>query len=448
MAMRVSSHRLVAGAALGALSLMVSANAAHAVPAFAVQTGRPCQACHVGGFGPQLTPFGRAFKMNGYTARTVKWNVPLSAMAVASYTHTATDQPPPPAKDFAVNDNLAIDQISLFVAGGLGDHFGAFVQTTYDGVAHAFHWDNLDLRAVAKAKFHDHDLLFGASVNNAPTVQDTWNTLGAWGYPYTSSTLAPGAPAAPLISGAFAQTSLGVTGYVLIDEAVYIEAGGYQSPGATMLTRLGVDPTSPGSISGTAPYVRVAYQKDFGDQNFQLGGFYFGANIYPGLDRTTGQTDRYTDFGLDGSYQYFGGHSDVFTLNARYTTEKQHLDASAPLGLVANPRNTLEEFRVDGSYYWRNRLGASVQLFNTWGSSDPVLYSNPTAKPDTTGLMFQIDGTPWGAGTSPLGPRFNARIGLQYTAYLKYAGAGENYDGAGRSAGANNTLRLFTWIAY
>jgi hypothetical protein len=41
--------------------------AAHAVPAFAVQTGQPCTACHIGAFGPQLTPFGRAFKIGGYT---------------------------------------------------------------------------------------------------------------------------------------------------------------------------------------------------------------------------------------------------------------------------------------------------------------------------------------------------------------------------------------------
>ena len=53
---------------------------ASAVPAFTDQTGQPCQACHVGGFGPQLTPFGREFKLGGYTMR-VKGNLPLAAMA-------------------------------------------------------------------------------------------------------------------------------------------------------------------------------------------------------------------------------------------------------------------------------------------------------------------------------------------------------------------------------
>jgi hypothetical protein len=45
------------------------ANRANAVPAFAVQTRQPCSSCHIGGFGPQLTPFGRQFKLEGYTLR-------------------------------------------------------------------------------------------------------------------------------------------------------------------------------------------------------------------------------------------------------------------------------------------------------------------------------------------------------------------------------------------
>jgi hypothetical protein len=36
-----------------------------ALPSFAVQTGQPCAACHVGAFGPQLKPYGRDFKLHG-----------------------------------------------------------------------------------------------------------------------------------------------------------------------------------------------------------------------------------------------------------------------------------------------------------------------------------------------------------------------------------------------
>src|SRR5580704_5005822 len=40
---------------------------AYALPSFARQTGQRCAACHVGGNWPQLTPWGRFFKLAGYT---------------------------------------------------------------------------------------------------------------------------------------------------------------------------------------------------------------------------------------------------------------------------------------------------------------------------------------------------------------------------------------------
>jgi hypothetical protein len=53
-AFRRYAQRLAAMAIL-AFVLLVMAEPARAVPSFAAQTGEPCSACHVGGFGPQLT---------------------------------------------------------------------------------------------------------------------------------------------------------------------------------------------------------------------------------------------------------------------------------------------------------------------------------------------------------------------------------------------------------
>src|SRR5258708_38811108 len=97
-----------------------------ALPAFAEQTGQPRSTCHIGGFGPQLTPFGRQFKLNGYTLHNREFAVPLSAMAELSFVHSAKDQAAPPAPHYATNDNATIDQISLFAAGRLADNAGAF----------------------------------------------------------------------------------------------------------------------------------------------------------------------------------------------------------------------------------------------------------------------------------------------------------------------------------
>ncbi|MGA8197877.1 MAG: hypothetical protein WB902_31445, partial [Acetobacteraceae bacterium] len=78
------------------LMLMVAAflllcRPALAVPNFASQTGQPCTACHIGGYGPQLTPLGRAFKIGGYTqsgGEGLAASIPLSAMVLTSFTHT------------------------------------------------------------------------------------------------------------------------------------------------------------------------------------------------------------------------------------------------------------------------------------------------------------------------------------------------------------------------
>src|ERR1017187_2672663 len=74
---------------------------ASALPAFADQTGQRCGACHIGGLGPQLTPFGREFKLGGYTLRKGPgFTMPLAAMVVASYVQTQKDQDSPPAPHY------------------------------------------------------------------------------------------------------------------------------------------------------------------------------------------------------------------------------------------------------------------------------------------------------------------------------------------------------------
>src|ERR1700722_10741772 len=46
--------------------LPVTAGPAEALPSYARQTGQPCATCHTA--FPELTPYGRRFKIGGYTA--------------------------------------------------------------------------------------------------------------------------------------------------------------------------------------------------------------------------------------------------------------------------------------------------------------------------------------------------------------------------------------------
>ena len=442
------SAAALAWIALAAGPIDFASTPASALPAYAEQTGQRCAVCHVGGLGPQLTAFGRNFKLNGYTARAgSNFTLPVSAMAVASFVNTEKDQSSPPAPHYDTNNNATLDETSLFIAGGFGDHFGAFSQFTYDGVGRAFGWDNLDLRAVDHVNIAGSDVLVGLDLNNNPGIQDSWNSLPAWGFPYTSSDLAPGPAAATLLDGGFEMAVVGTTAYAKWENGLYTEAGAYFTPGQHFLSALGAD-EGPGQMNGVAPYVRFAYQKDYGDHNFEIGAFGFFPDFYPDGDRSTGKSDSYTDLGVDGSLQFNGADGDLYTMNARYTHEQQDLTATHLLGGAARTSNTLNDFRIDGSYYWHNKIGATVQVFDTWGSSDPLLYAdNRTFAPDSQGVRFQIDATPWGDDVSPLGPRFNVRVGVQYTLYTKFDGASTNFDGAGRDASDNNTLRIFTWFA-
>ena len=441
----------LSGLLLFGTAALLSSRSANAVPAFAQQTGQPCKSCHVGGFGPELTPFGREFKLGGYTLRAHS-SVPLAAMAIASFTRSAKAQNPPP-EHLGRNDNLTLDEAAMFVAGGAGQHFGGFAEITYEGIDRHFTWDNLDLRAVTTGKLFGKDATFGISTNNSPTVQDAWNTLPAWGFPFTDTETTPTPDAAPLIDDSLAQNVLGLTAYTWIDHKIYLEGGGYSSPGARTLRFLGSDPTDPGSIHGIAPYARVAYQTKFAGGTFELGANLLKAQLFPGRDRSSGFTDRYTDWGLDSSWQTAVGSADGFSLNVRYERERADLRASCALDLIGDGtsigcgRYRLNEWRAAARYTLRDRLGITVSPFSITGSRNANVFGD-SGKPDSNGLMGQIDYTLWPGGASPLGPLVNARVGVQYTLYGKFNVRRHNFDGAGADAADNNVLRLFSWIAF
>ncbi|MGO9869484.1 MAG: hypothetical protein ACLPJY_17720, partial [Rhodomicrobium sp.] len=55
-----------AGLFILAAGAILQPRSASAVPAYARQTGQPCSTCHT--MWPELTPFGRQFKLMGYTS--------------------------------------------------------------------------------------------------------------------------------------------------------------------------------------------------------------------------------------------------------------------------------------------------------------------------------------------------------------------------------------------
>ena len=120
---------------------------AHAIPAFSRQTGLSCAACHVGAFGPQLTPLGREFKLKGYMLKSGGgFNPKISAQVLESFLHTQKDQATPPAPGFNTNNNWELQTVDMYLAGPISDHMGLFTLASYSQNGHTVGWDMTDLR--------------------------------------------------------------------------------------------------------------------------------------------------------------------------------------------------------------------------------------------------------------------------------------------------------------
>jgi uncharacterized protein GlcG (DUF336 family) len=84
---------LVSAATLAAVLLIgLFPRRAVSLPLYARQTGRPCATCHTAFW--ELTPFGRRFKLGGYTLGGGDWSGPPFAVTLQpGYTHIEVGQP-------------------------------------------------------------------------------------------------------------------------------------------------------------------------------------------------------------------------------------------------------------------------------------------------------------------------------------------------------------------
>ncbi len=457
---------------VSAVVLLVPRRPAQAVPDFASQTGLPCTACHIGGFGPQLTPTGTAFKVGGYTqggGQGLQANIPLSAMAIGSFTHTSQDLPADAVPHhYNDNNNPAWDALSVFIAGRVTDNTGGFIQLTYSNISNSQHVDNTDLRPYTTVvTAFGNDLRLGLSVNNNPTVQDPYNSTFAWGYPYLASGLAPTPAANPILVSAFAGNSIGITAYGWYDQHLYVEVGGYETMGPSLLSGFG-EALTVGASQNIMPYVRAVYGWNWGNNAAWLGGIYMSSNVNPAVSAfdSTGDFGRdfYADYGVDFGYQFLGTGRHIATVQGIYVYENQNLTSTTTQFNNANGTafasgSSLNQFRINASYWFENTYGITFGWQKTWGPANPVVYLSPAfggsdvtgsanSKPNSNAFIFEADWVPFGKDTSLWRPFLNLKVGLQYVAYTQFNGGSTNYDGFGRNASDNNTLYMFAWLAF
>ncbi|HZS81426.1 MAG TPA: hypothetical protein VFA50_01040 [Stellaceae bacterium] len=416
------------------------------MPSYARQTGQECAACH-NGF-PELTPYGRLFKLNGYTfgGGTSEYP-PVAAMLVPSFTHTQAGQPGGAAPHFGANNNFTATGSLFYWAGAITRNIGSFTQATYDYTTRRFSWDNTDLRFADTTSVLGRELVFGASLNNNPTVSDIWNSTPAFGFPFLSSELAPTPAAKTLIEGGLAQKVVGATAYGYWGRLVYAEAGLYRGLSVRSLTTLGIDSTGTDAIKNVAPYWRLAVEPKWGQSSLELGTFGLAVNRIPGRVREFG-TDHIVDVGIDSQYQFLGAR-DSFSVQARWIAENDNFTASQATGGTTNSRDHLRSWNAKATYYYDQTYGLTLGYFNIAGSDDPALYTGSAAgSPNSRGWIGELDYIPFNHGGPSFWPWLNVKLGLQYVYYERFNGGQVNFDGAGRNAHDNNTIFAFAWIAF
>jgi hypothetical protein len=413
---------------------------------------------------PELTPLGRVFKLNGYTMAgkptvtspgtgregglNILESFPLSVLFDASFTSLKSPQPVAQSGGAAASSQNGSfefpQQASLFLAGAWATHLGSFVQVTYTSQGDHFTWDNSDIRYANATKLAGKDLAFGLDLNNNPTLEDLWNSTPAWGFPWGSSDWAPGPTAGALINGGLAQDVAGVGAYAMWDNHIYIDAATYRS------AHIGAPLPNTGAgqainIRGVAPYWRLAFQENKGNNNLMVGTYGMYVKTTPlGI---SGLEDVYTDWAFDFQYDRVipQFHNDVLSLRGTYIRENSSLNNSAAGGSASPGAHHLNAAQANAEYHFGNKYAATVGWFNVNGTSDPLLY------PAGTVVSGNFNGDPRSNGyiaNFSWWPVQNVGLTVQYTGYTSFNGAGTNYDGFGRNAGANNTVYLLARFVF
>lgn len=465
------------------LALTVAGNV-QAVPLYARQTGQQCMACHVS--FPELTSYGRMFKLTGYTIGE-RTNIPLSAMAIVSDSvikNQGTDagnisgQYPKAGKP-------AFESGSVFYGGKITDHFGIFGQWTFNNMqpitdpnTNAVRFtrhsniDNTDLRYSNRFTAFDREVIYGFTLNNNPTSQDVFNSTPAFGFPFQASRTAAawnvnqggtGVNVPPVTTQmeALGQQVAGPGAYVYINRHLYAEFAAYRTANkALSIFSAGINPATAVSLKGYSPYWRLAYSHDWAENSVSVGTYGMINRVNTNNIDPNSPTDKFTDIGIDAQYQ-FVGDPHTFTTQVNMIREKQDWDVLTHVGVNRdNPTSRLNTFRAKATYYYQRKYGVTGSYFASRTSSDCLQYSNATitcnAGGGTAGAGANLTDRNNSAGyVLELNylPLQNVRVALQYTMFTKVQGLSGNYalapDGTTlRSPRDNNLFYLYTWFAF
>jgi len=471
---------------LGVASLAVSLDAS-AIPVFARQTGFKCVACHVGGEYPQLTSLGRYFKLTGYTQGDAKdfWNLttnidrsPFAVWLQAARqwtTNNSTD-----INAGGTGSRFDAQTLSLFAGGKITDNIGLFTQwtagkdtvnNTNSGATWGVSIDNTELRYADHFITGSHDVVVGAYANNRITMSDVWNTQENWtsdwiGYFNGTGSNWPSsiAPTTFLQSGSTSQNLVGLGTYVFLDKTWYAELALYKGTSHGPLSFLTEGDGVGSPLLEASPYIRLAYNKEWGPHSFELGAHGLVARAHNGdvnadpssgsaISSWAGSINTYRDVGFDAQYQYvLDPH--YFAAHFRFTHESSSIASDQVGSAATNYTNNLNETAADLTYIYQAKYGAMLFYRGASGSSDQNLFNNALSGGTLNSVNGNLD---WQSWTPSIfwAPWQNVRVGYMYTFYTKLAGAGSNNGNiTGVNSGSTfgphdfNTSMLYTSIIY
>ena len=367
------------------LTLIVLPWRANAVPSYTRQTGQPCTACNMN--YPELTSFGRAFKLGGYTLCTGESTFPPpSAVVQTAFTHTEAPQP-----------------------GGATPHFGP------------------------------------------PTVEDIYNTTMAVSFPFASAGLAPRPAAMTLLdnlpfhvggAGAYAMWNTPIYGAITLYKSFPHDFQRFA--GINTSTEPEIDSVAPywrlawqrewdehsveagtfGMFANTFPNrIHGAATDRFVDLGFdaqyQFRGDPHSASFRSSWIHEYQRLDASRALGLAANSS---NTLDTFKLKTSYLYQDTY-------------GATVAYFCTSGS--------ADTGLF-----APAPITGSANGKPNSNGWIFELDWLPFVHSPLEFAPWAQTKLSLQYVAYNKFNGGSHNYDGIGRNASDNNTVFLLAWFAF
>jgi iron:rusticyanin reductase len=401
---------------------LILPHSASAVPSFARQTGLACDTCHT--VFPHLTPFGRDFKLHGYTydyselikaVREIEKNeakeergipnlvinkIPMLSVRIVSMFNEQVGGSSVPSGKVTAGQGLvsAVDEgysdesivhivraSSLFVAGEVAPNIGTFLEFTgpNDTGSDTFGVGFLDLVLLAPSvTVHGHDLTFGVRATDSVGADDPSNAVGNFGL---TTTLMGMSTHATLFDPYQASVIVGGEAYAMLGG--FSHGGIYGAFGIFHPTNSQTDTSYvTGNLTGEPStftdgnFTGAKNVDEYGRLSFwlpgykniysEIGGFGYhgseGMSASPGANLTEPDfTDSYYNFGIDTQTQWI---ADKHLVELFAVYQRQHdskfFDQDLFTGTFGQGESvTRQGFAIEADYYYRRTYGVYARYF-------------------------------------------------------------------------------------